>query len=184
MYRKEKIDYQEIILGVIGLTGIVVFALLAPNCVQLLQYLPKHKHKKIHYVNQVTKKLIERRLVKLSTNNRGQKVLRLTEKGRIKLQEYKLSELQIIKPKKWDSKYRVIIFDIKEWKRPIRDRLRKWLEHLGLVRLQNSVWVYPYDCQEIIALLKANYHIGKEVLYMEVNYLENDLWLKKIFELN
>jgi DNA-binding transcriptional regulator PaaX len=184
MHREQKVDYREMILATIAVAGIITFTLLAPNCIQLLKYLPKHKHKKIHYINQVAKKLIEQGLIKLTTNNKGQKVLRLTDKGKIKVKEYKLSKLKIDKPKKWDGKYRVIIFDIKEWKRPVRDKLRKWLEHLGLIRLQNSVWVYPYDCQEIISLLKANYKIGKEVLYMEVNYLENDVWLKKEFDLN
>lgn len=166
------------------MTGIITFSLLAPNCIQLLRFLPKHKHKKIHYINQVAKRLLAQQLLKLETNSRGQKILRLTDKGRLKLKEYKFKNLEINKPKKWDGKYRIIIFDIKEYKRTTRDKLRKWLEHLGLIRLQNSVWVYPYDCQEIISLLKANYKIGKEVLYMEVNYLENDLWLKKAFGLN
>jgi len=111
-------------------------------------------------------------------------VVRLTDKGKSLLKEYKLQDLKIAQPKKWDGKYRVIIFDIKEWKRPIRDKLRRWFESLGLVRLQNSVWVYPHDCQEIIALLKANYKIGNEVLYMEVTHIENDGWLKKVFALN
>jgi len=76
-----------------------------------------------------------------------------------------------------------VIFDIKEWKRGVRDELRNWLLHLGFVRLQNSVWVYPYDCEDILVLLKSNFKIGKEVLYITADKIENDYWLRKEFSL-
>ncbi|MDO8183443.1 MAG: hypothetical protein Q7T49_00455 [bacterium] len=185
MSRAEKIDYQKVILGVIGIAGILVLATIAPNCVQLLRFLPNQRAKKRAYIDtKVIKNLVAKGLIKITDNSNGQKVVRLTEVGKEKLREYKLKDLEIKKPKSWDKKYRVIIFDIKEWKRPTRDKLRRWFEHLGLIKLQNSVWVYPYDCREIIALLKANYHIGNEVLYLEVTHIENDRWLKKVFNLN
>lgn len=166
------------------MTGIIAFAVVAPNCVQLLDLLPNQKSKKKYQINRAIDGLIKKNLIRLTINSSGHKVVRLTKAGQEKLKEYKLSDLKITKPKRWDGKYRVIIFDIKEWKRSTRNKLRKWLEHLGLVRLQNSVWVCPYDCQEVITLLKANYKIGKEVLYLEVSYLENDGWLRKIFSLS
>ncbi len=182
--RSPNSDYQQIILSVIGLTGIIALAVVAPNCLKLLRFLPKQESKKRNYINQVVGRLEKQGLVKIENNSKRQKVVRLTKSGKIKLKEYELEKLTINKPKRWDGKYRIIIFDIKEWKRSTRNKLRAWFQHLGLIRLQNSVWVYPYDCQEVVALLKANYHIGKEVLYMEVSYLENDSWLKKIFNLS
>ena len=182
---RSNIDYQKIILVTVGLVGIIALSAKAPNCVQFLRFLPNQKAKKRSYIDNIAiKSLITKGFIKITINTNGQKVVRLTNKGKEKLTEYKLSDLKINKPKRWDGKYRVIIFDIKEWKRGTRDKLRRWFEGLGLIKLQNSVWVYPYDCEEIIALLKANYHIGNEVLYMEVNKIENDHWLKKIFELN
>lgn len=185
MGRQEKIDYQKVILGIIAVAGILALGAVAPNAVQLLRFLPNQKAKKKSYIDTVViKRLINKGLIKPILNNQSQKVVRITNKGKALLKEYKLQDLKITQPKKWDGKYRVIIFDIKEWKRPVRDKLRRWFESLGLVRLQNSVWVYPHDCQEIIALLKANYKIGNEVLYMEVTHIENDRWLKKVFDLN
>lgn len=107
----------------------------------------------------------------------------LTPKGKEELLKYQLKKSPIKKPKKWDKKYRVIIFDIKEWKRNTRNQLRKQLIDLGFIRLQNSVWVYPHDCQELIILLKSYFHLGKEVLYMTADSIENDKWLKKEFGL-
>jgi DNA-binding transcriptional regulator PaaX len=184
MERAEKIDYRKIILAVIGLTGVIALATVAPNCIQLLRFLPHQKSKKRYYIQTVITRLINHGLLKVESNHRGHKIVKLTEQGKSLLKKYKMEDLSINKPKKWDSKYRVIIFDIKEWKRGTRDELRSWFEKLGLIRLQNSVWVYPYECREIIALLKANYRIGNEVLYMEVTHIENDRWLKKAFNLN
>jgi len=58
------------------------------------------------------------------------------------------------------------------------------LQNVGCVRLQNSVWVYPYDCEEVVELLKANYKIGEELLYIIAEKIEGDQWLKKYFKLN
>jgi len=51
------------------------------------------------------------------------------------------------------------------------------------VCLQQSVWVYPYHCQEIIELLKQYLELNVEVIYMLVDLIEGDEWLKKEFQL-
>jgi len=51
------------------------------------------------------------------------------------------------------------------------------------MRLQNSVWVYPYDCEDLITLLKADFEIGKEVLYVIADKIENEKVLLKDFGL-
>ncbi|KKW12544.1 MAG: hypothetical protein UY51_C0003G0008 [Candidatus Jorgensenbacteria bacterium GW2011_GWB1_49_9] len=184
MTRAENINYPKIVLGVVVIAGIIAIGAIAPNAVQLLDLLPNQGNKKKSYINKIViKKLIDKKLVKIITDEKGRKGIKLTKLGKEKLKEYKLTELTIKKPRRWDKKYRLIIFDIKEWKRDKRDKIRRWLEKLGFIRLQNSVWVYPYDCEEVIALLKANYQIGKEVLYIEADNIENDYWLKKSFDL-
>jgi len=85
------------------------------------------------------------------------------------------------KPKRWDRKWRVVIFDIGEKQRRIRDQLRITLNKIGFVKLQKSVWVYPYDCEDFMMLLKANFELGRNLLYLVVDEIEDDQWLKKIF---
>ena len=65
----------------------------------------------------------------------------------------------------------------------IRDRLRITMRGLGFARLQNSVWVYPYDCEDLMALLKADLKLGVAVLYMVVEHIENDKHLRAQFAL-
>ena len=87
------------------------------------------------------------------------------------------------KPKKWDHKWRLIIFDIPDKKRKIRDQIRYLFKSAGFYLLQESVWVYPYDCEDIIALLKTDFGVGKNLLYLIVEELENDRYLRDEFDL-
>ncbi len=176
----------QTVLAVLGISGLFVLAAIAPNTLQLLKFaLPdKDYRRKRYYINQVVERLAKKGLVTFIFNSQGVKCARLTNLGRQQLRRYQLKELTITIPKRWDGKYRLVIFDIEEWKRGVRDDIRHWLEHLNFVRLQNSVWVYPYECQEVVALLKSHFHVGKEVLYLTVESIENDYWLKREFGLS
>ncbi len=143
----------------------------------------KYYHQKKHYAFRKLRSLESGGLISLVKIGNGGLRPRLTEKGRQELSRYELGLKSLKRPWHWDGKYRLVIFDIKEWKRGTRDELRGWLEHLGFVRLQNSVWVYPYDCQDILTLLKAHFKIGQEVLYITATSIENDKWLKREFGL-
>lgn len=114
----------------------------------------------------------------------GCRYARITPAGERALayQEQK-SALQLKKLKRWDKRWRVIIFDIPERRRSTRDRLRTVMHDAGFYRLQDSVWLYPYDCEDFIALLKADLRIGSAVLYMVVEKIENDGKLKEHYSL-
>lgn len=183
---RERVDIKRVVLVAISIAGILSFALIAPNAVQLLKHVLPNKRKDRHYryyVKTVTHRLEKKKLIRFVKNSRGQKCATLTPAGKRELKRYEMGKLTIPVPKRWDGKYRLIIFDIKEWKRSVRDKLRAWLEHLGFVRLQNSVWVYPHECREVITLLKSYFRIGKDVLYITADSIENDGWLKKRFNL-
>ena len=110
--------------------------------------------------------------------------MRLTKRGeeRFALEQQKMS-LGKERPKKWDRRYRLVMFDVPEKRRKTRDRLRYEMQDVGFLRIQDSAWVYPYDCEEFIALLKADLHIGEDVLYAVVEEIENDAHIRKHFKL-
>lgn len=176
-------DVGGIILGVIGLAGIIALAAVVPNAMRLLKYTPPFAHQKRYYINTVVKRCIRRGLLKREHKEGVGTMLRLTPKGEEFLARYQLNDLTLKKPRRWDKKYRIIIFDIKETRHTTRDMLRNCLTRLGFVQLQQSVWVYPYECQEVVTLLKAHMHVGKDVLYITADSIENDRWLRESFEL-
>jgi CRISPR-associated endonuclease Cas2 len=172
-------NIQKVILLSVAATGILAFALVAGNVVQLI---PKTKFfKRLPRKDSVNRS--RDRLIKNGCLEYKDGFLRLTEKGEFALRQHEATEYKIKKPWRWDRKWRVIIFDIREDKRWSRDKLRMTLISIGFKRVQDSVWVYPYDCEDLINLLKADFKIGKDILYMIVDRLENDSWLKKEFGL-
>ena len=160
-------------------------ALVAPNVLSAIKKLDGsfERKKNLKYsINNSFARLRERGLIEIIEIN-GKKVARITEKGKSKLDFLDKHNFKLQIPKKWDGRWRVVIFDIKESRSKTRFLLRKTLSQIGFVRLQNSVWLFPYDCEDLISLLKADFKIGKDVLYMIVEKLENDWHLRKTFNL-
>lgn len=164
--------------------GLIV---MAPNAVRLLKYVEKYigpKPRLNRRVSQAINRLRERKLVERVQTDRGT-ALRLTERG-VRLavsmeEEEKLFGMQ--QPKRWDGKWRMVIFDIWERRRAVRDRLRTLLQRNGFVKIQNSVWVYPYDCEELFVFLRTNLRLGKGILYIVAEEIEHDSILRKHFGL-
>lgn len=78
-------------------------------------------------------------------DKKGNAVLRLAPPGREYLtREFPLERLRL----RWDGRWIVVVFDIPEEERWIRDRLRLDLEDLGFGMLQKSVWISPFPIAE------------------------------------
>lgn len=118
----------------------------------------------------------------------GQAYFRLTSQGKEKLKrDFPLLSFQ---RKKWDKKWRIVVFDIAEVSRKRRDMLRKKLEDLGFGMLQKSVWITSYDIAlDFREFIKAQ-RLDDFVYIMEVSHLlagdpkvlANKIW--KLEELN
>lgn len=171
------------ILGLLAVGGLIAVAAVAPNAVQALTLFTGRRRHHLGYVRNALDRLAERGLVRWQKGKGGKIYFAITERGKSELAKYQLGELKIKKPRRWDGKWRVLIFDVKEYRRGDRDRLRDELISLGFIRLQNSVWVHPYDCEELMTLLKTSFQFGRQVLYLVVEKLENDGWLRRAFNL-
>lgn len=68
----------------------------------------------------------------------------------------------------WDGRWRLVIFDIPETKRDVRDRLRKYLEKLGMGILQASVWISPNDIQKEIEEISKKLKISDSLRYFVI----------------
>ena len=91
------------------------------------------------------KNLEDQKIIRYSKKGKWWSI-ELTKKGREQAKKIGFNRLKISKPKKWDKKWRVVIFDIPEKKKIIRDALRRKIQELGFQELQKSVFVYPYSC--------------------------------------
>jgi len=172
-------EIQKLILESVKLAGLLSITLLAPNVLKAMDRLGLISHKRQGEITTSSAaKLAKNGLLKFNG-----KYYELTSEGEKKLRRFELQGYKLSKPKKWDRKWRVIIFDIPEKKRNIREKVRHLFVSAGFLRLQDSVWVYPYDCEDIIGLLKTDFGVGKDILYMIVDEIENDKHLRQDFDL-
>ncbi len=171
-------NLQKIILGVVATAGLLSVAAVAPNALQVLgMFGANKKGRHLEIIANSRRRLVENGLLEHNQNG----LLRLTPKGEAKLRQLELHEYKIKQPKRWDKKWRMLIFDIREERRATRDKIRRTLVAIGFIRLQDSVWVYPHDCEDLITLLKADFKIGKDVLYIIADSIENDSVIRKQF---
>ena len=122
--RMKRENIQKAILSRIATVGLLSVAILAPNTLQALKFFgiePKNKWQKYN-INHSIKRLKDHGLICFETTSRGTFV-RLTQKGEDKLRRFKLLGYKLTKPKKWDRKWRMLIFDIKEERKVTRDKI-------------------------------------------------------------
>jgi CRISPR-associated endonuclease Cas2 len=88
----------------------------------------------------------------------------LTQKGIARLSKISLDDIKIARPDNWDGKWRLVIFDIPNEKRNTRDVFRRKLQHIGFILVQESIYVYPFECTAEISELTLRLGISQYVL--------------------
>ncbi len=151
------------------------------NVVQLLK-ISKRKYSKKQFDNSIHL-LHRQKLIEFVKSNGGVTTVRITQKGESRLRSFSLELLEIKKPKKWDGKWRMVMFDLPVRYTKVRDALRFQLKKLGFVQFQKSVWLYPYPCFEEILYVSEYYKVGKYVEVMTVEEIHNDKKLRQVFQL-
>lgn len=128
--------------------------------------------------------LLKQGLIKVE-KKRKQIYIYLTEKGKAKANWLQINDLKIKRPKKWDGKWRILIFDISQMKKIYREALRGKLKELGFFPLQKSVWVHPFNCEAEIELLREFFGFSQKemrlILAEDIGSAEN---FKKFFKLS
>lgn len=180
--RKQKRDLRRALLMSVqaaGLLALIAIPSNLPIALHKLGMLPTGPRDS-GAVNRARRALLKKGL--LVRNHDG--FLLLTPIGEAQLRRFETQE-QLLRPhRRWDGRWRVLIFDIPERRRAMREQVRNTLRAVGFVRLQDSVWVFPHDCEDFVALLKADFKIGKHMIYMIVDEMESDLTLKERFGLS
>lgn len=129
------------------------------------------------------RKLYEAKLITTKDNTDGSVTMTLSQSGRQKVLTYKLDEMKITPPRSWDKKWRIILFDIPEKRRRIRDTLRHHLQQLGCHELQKSVLVHPFECRNEVDYLVEFFHLRPFVRFITAEFIDNELHLKQKWHL-
>ncbi|MBI2613044.1 hypothetical protein HYW59_04555 [Candidatus Kaiserbacteria bacterium] len=111
----------------------------------------------------------------------------LTSLGRKKALDARARRLLAVpveRPKAWDHKWRLILFDIAAGEKHKRNAFRTFIKKIGAAMLQKSVWIHPFDCTEQIAILREFFNLSPDELQLVVaESIEYDRELRKHFKL-
>ena len=126
--------------------------------------------------------LYRSKLISKNRNLDGSVTAVLPEKGKLKALTYRFHEMKIEKTK-WDGKWRLVIFDIPERLRKGRDALRGKLLEIGFYEFQKSALIVPYECKNEVNFVIEFFDLRKYVRFCVLESIDNELHLKKIFNL-
>lgn len=124
--------------------------------------------------------LKKRRIIQVKEKNGKVRII-LTEKGWLKKLNYDMERMTIPKPTRWDKSWRFLVFDIPEDKRLIRDEFRAGLKRLGFIQFQQSVWVYPYPCEQEVDFLAEYLKVNRFLTLLTVK-IKDDAPLRAHFK--
>lgn len=96
-------------------------------------------------LSQALKRLREKGYIKRDSTDSNEIILKLSDLGR--------EALGVEEEEQWDGKWRIVIFDIPEQKRVIRNLFRRRLKEWGFRKWQQSVWVTKRNITKKLRLL-------------------------------
>lgn len=172
------------LLHIVAKAGTIGLIFAFPGAAPVLSNLVLGKNSYSRWrTKQIVDQMEKRKLVSTKYNEDGSVTVTITKNGMSRALTYQLETMQLVKPKKWDRRWRLVIFDIPEKYKRVRDLFRMRLKQLGLYCLQESVYVSPFPCFKEIEFLRQLYAIVITVRYLLVEKIEDDEELKSFFEL-
>ena len=113
-------------------------------------------HKKPAFLEAI-RRLRKKGLIEQERNKQGSIILKLTSLGK----DY------LGKDEKWDGKYRIVIWDIPERKRVVRNLFRRRLKDWGFKAWQRSVWISKRNVTERLRNLVKELGLEKYIAIIE-----------------
>lgn len=134
-------------------------------------------------VKRSIKRLCSEKLIREIVQPDGSFKLVLTEEGKrqARIQYLFGNSIRFKNKRRWDGKWRIVMFDIPEKSREFRTILREHLWELNFYRVQQSVFVSPHPCEKQLTELISLYRAEPFVRVMTVDWIDNEQKLKRHF---
>ena len=124
-------------------------------------------------------------LIKVASDMDGSQKFILTQKGKVLALRYHTERIFMERKKGeqyWDKFWRIFIFDIPSLESNKRNALRHFIKRLGMIQLQKSAWVYPYDCSNELKFIKEIFSLSDDNARLVVSSdIGNDKKLREHF---
>lgn len=123
------------------------------------------------------------KLINNKKDYEGSVLVSLTEKGILRAVNYKFRRLEH-KREQWDRKWRMIAFDIPRECQKGRKALVYRLKSGGFYEMQESIFLYPYDCKSEIDILLELLKIKKYVKFGLLEYIDGEDKIKLRYKID
>jgi hypothetical protein len=169
-------------LKVVGFAGVLGAAVVAPNSLEAIDFFVKKYEKNKQKRSRLTRYIKSQNLLDF-TKSGDSLVVTLSEKGNSRFTKTVVWDYEI--PRNgWTGKWYVMMFDIPEKQKTLRDMLARKVKEMGMLPLQDSVYVTPYPIDEFVSFLRQSYpSVMKHVLYFTATDIEGEQQLIRAFSL-
>jgi hypothetical protein len=83
----------------------------------------------------------------------------------------------------WDGIWHVVAYDIPEENKAERNFFQRKIKEVGFYQLQNSLWVYPFDCEEEVGLMANKLGIANYVAFLKTDRVPFDDEVRQYYKL-
>jgi len=176
----------QVALCVLALASVPVLVFVAAamgNAVQIFRQFETSKRFKANQIRRAMNYLRQQKLIEYVGNSKGKTVVRITKKGKSRLREFDIEFMKVPKQKKWDGKWRLVMYDLPIRFQKVREELRWKLKDLGFYRFQKSAWIYPYPCDDEIIFIADFYGVGNFVDILTVESILREEKIREHFSL-
>lgn len=170
-------DILKLLAGGACLTSIA----FAPGLARLLPKEKRYSEYDDPEWQKFNKSLLNRELKRLKQQNdiliyykNNIPFFKLTDTGSKKAIKHQLSEWTQNPIKKWDGRWRLIIYDIPNDKKEKREEIRRILLRMNLLQLQKSVYLTPFPVEQHIEKLREAFAVGDNLKVLIISGLEGE----------
>ncbi len=178
------------ILEIIGLTLIAGGNPLRPTLSlsvrEIIKILKEVKRLNVEEekIKKSLKSLERKEIINLEEKD-DQVFVQLKDKNNPTVMKYSIKALLDFKKKekKWNGKWFLVFFDVPEIQKNKRNYLRNFLIKIGFYQYQKSVYIFPYECEKEVTLIKKIVEGAKYMKYIIAEKIEDESSIKTFFNL-
>jgi len=176
---------KDILIGLGTLGAIVIVGTIAPNIFGVLNKsgFTKKKYNPGRFTERI-KYLRRRNLIAVKDNPDGTLTVELSERGRKFFLKYNLDDISVKPMKRWDGKWRFVMFDIPDKFKKASNALRNKLKDMGFYQFQKSIWVHPYPVRDEIEFVCNVFNVREYVNVGEISKLDDEEMLRSRWRLS
>lgn len=150
-----------------------ILKILSERQAMPLQHLKMHGISKKYAFNRSIKNLIDSGYAEIH-NSDNQCYIKITKKGKNKLDCMRLDGEDALVANLWDGYWRIVILDIPEKRKSERGALRYLLKKANFVCIKNTVWISLFPYENLFTSIKRDLGLGSELMIIVTNKLDED----------